>query len=169
MKVLDSSSQIVDLNNEEEINVNLFKKEIWLFDLVEFKFFLQPMYIIEEIITDCMVLDIIGYQVSLPVNWNIFIMDGSTFIYDIVDVSACSRTKFEAFIYGPKSIIYNTQEIKAVNYEPNVSNIIPSLDMRYMLCYPLNNNLWIVVSEKDGFNKYVKDDIRSIEIKREEL
>jgi hypothetical protein len=152
---------IFDNNNRplilDDIYTPTISDHFWVLDLQIMDFTLTQLMVLEEIISPTIMLRILGFEFTLPANWNILIVDPETQMLDVIELKDVAGKEFRALIFGPNKARHEQALISVVDYFPNKLNVGPSLFKHQMLCHPVAPDTWINVAPSDGYNKYLKD------------
>lgn len=156
MIISDENSYPVLVDSVETPIVTEF---FWVLDLVEKDFKLTPLMMNEELTTPSFELDINGYIIELPTNWNILLYSEETSQLDIAEISELTRGGMTALCYQHRKDRVVPGPVRVVNYNPYSKLHTPSLQKAHMLCHSLGPELWIAISPSDNYNKYLKNAI----------
>jgi hypothetical protein len=156
MLIFDNSNDAIVLDS---IHTPIDTEHLWVLDLVLMDYTLAPLLVLEEIISPSIEILIAGFQFILPTNWNVLVVDNETMQLDVVEVSELAGKEFVALVYGPNTLMIETEVITVTNYHPNYINVGPSLNKHQMLCHPISPTSWINVAPSDSYNKYLKNKV----------
>lgn len=154
MLILDENTKPIILDS---IHTPTTSEYMYTLDLELMDFTLTPLSVLEEIVAPTIDVTICGFTFPLPANWNILIVDDETSQLDVIEISETSGKDFRAFVYGPDVLRHEHHIIQVTDYNPNFTNVAPSLSKNQMLCHPIGPNAWINVSPSDTYNKYLKN------------
>lgn len=143
----------------DSIDTPLKTEFFWVLDLVEKDFYLNPLQMNEELQTPALVLNILGYAIEVPANWNVLIYSEETSQLDIAEVSDLTRGHFTALVYNHTTGKIQPGSVRVVNYSPYTKVHTPSLHKTHMLCHALGPDHWVCISPADNYNKYLKNAI----------
>lgn len=156
MVILDENTEPVLIDS---INTPLKTSHFWVLDLEEKDFKLKQLDVLEEHTTPVLVIELYGYAIELPADWNVLISSPETNQLDIAEISELTRGSFRIFVFDHiKNKILNAP-VKVIHYEPKAVLYSPSLNKNQMLCHALGPNGWLCVSPLDNYNKYLKNAI----------
>ena len=154
MLVFDGDSKPMLLDS---IHTPTSVDHIWVLDLSLLDFTLIPLQILEEVVSPAIEIQVNGFNFIVPANWNIVVYDRDTSQLDVIEISETAGREFTAFVYGPNKAKPLPVIVTAVNYYPGYANVSPALNKHQMLCHPISPDEWVVISNSDGYNKYLKN------------
>ena len=154
MLVFDGNSKPMMLDS---IHTPTSVDHFWILDLAMLDFTMIPLMILEETVSPAMEIQIDGFRFIVPASWNIVVYDRDTSQLDVVEIAETAGREFTAFVYGPNKAKPTPKIITATNYLPGYANVGPALNKHQMLCHPISPDEWVVVSNSDGYNKYLKN------------
>ena len=143
----------------DSVETPLSTEYFWVLALDDKDFKLTPLVMNEELLTPSFELDILGYVIEVPTNWNILLYSEETSQLDIAEVSELTRGNFTAFAYNHKKDRAIPATVRVINYKPYAKVHTPSLHKTHMLCHALGPDLWVSLSPSDNYNKYLKNAI----------
>lgn len=153
MKIVDEHNQQVELI---DITAPIKSEYFWALDLSMMDYTLTPLSILEEITCPTFLVEVAGVQFDIPASWNMLIYDNETGDVDLVPLCEMTGRNFTALGYGANSVLAKPLPVKIMDYKPYSKNVGPSLNKHLMLCYPINDTLWISLSAADVYSKYIK-------------
>lgn len=154
MVIFDENTKPVLIDN---ISTPMLTSHFWTLDLAEKDFKLSELAVLEEHTTPMLVVQIYGYCIELPVDWNILIVSPETSQLDVAEISELTRGNFRIFVMDHKTNKITNAPVKIVHYEPKAVLYAPSLAKNEMMCHALGPLGWICVSPLDNYNKYLKN------------
>lgn len=154
MVISDENSSPILIDN---ITTPLKMDYFWVLDLEARDFVLTKIEVLEEHVTPILVLQIFGYAVEVPANWNILVYSKETSQLDIAEISEVSRGHFTAFVLDHKKNTNLPGYISVIEYQARGTIQTPSLNKSQMLCHHLGPDRWICISPIDNYNKYLRD------------
>jgi hypothetical protein len=154
MVISDENSEPILIDN---ISTPIKTEFFWVLDLEQRDFVLSKIEVLEEHTTPILVMNIFGYSVEVPANWNILVYSKETSQLDIAEIQEVSRGNFTAFVFEHKKNSHLPGYVKVIHYKPRANIQTPALNKYQMLCHHLGPDLWICVSPIDNYNKYLKD------------
>lgn len=154
MLIFDDKNRPIVIDN---ITNPIVTSHLWVLDLNLMDFTLAPLQVVEEVVCPSIQLNMRGYEFLLPAFWNILIYDRETSQLDVVDVAEVAGRDFTAFVCGPNKFRPEPVTIDATDYVLEHINTGPMLNKHQMLCHPISNTDWIVVSGNDTYKKYIKN------------
>lgn len=154
MVIFDENTKPVLIDN---ISTPMLTTHFWVLDLEERDFKLKTLDVLEEHTTPMLVIQIYGYSIELPADWNILISSKETSQLDITEVSDLTRGNFSVFVMNHKNNKIHNAPVKVIHYEPKAVLYAPSLAKNQMLCHALGPLGWFCVSPLDNYNKYLKN------------
>lgn len=154
MLISDENSLPYNIQSiDEPIQCDYF----WTLNLDEQDFRLSKIVLLEEFQTPSLTLNIFGSLLELPSEWNILVYSPETSVVDMIQISDTTRGNFSAVVLNHKTNKVLENSIRVVSYSPSTSIQVPSFNKNSMLCYPIGNDMWIMVAPTDTYNKYLKD------------
>ena len=150
MVISDENSFPIIIDN---ITTPLTMDYFWVLDLEQRDFMLTKLETLEEHTTPVIVLNILGYIVEVPANWNILVYSKETSQLEIAEISEILRGSFTAFVFDHKKGVNIPGYIKGIHYYPRWQIHTPSLNKYQMLCHHLGEKYLICVSPIDNYNK----------------
>lgn len=131
----------------------------WILDIQDQDFMLSKLTMLEEVVGPTIWLKAGQAVFPIPTTWNVLIYSEDTAQMDIVDATSLTTGCYTALVGGMKANRPTPIELQVVDYKPEWTNICPAMSKHQMLCHPISNDKWIMVSPADAFNKYLKDAI----------
>lgn len=129
----------------------------WVLNLESRDFGLTKLEVLEEHAdTPILVLNIFGYVVEVPADWNILIYSEDTSQLDIVSIAEVSRGNYTAFVFNHTKDTNLAGNIQVVEYIMSGSVHTPSINKMQMLCHHLGRKHWVCLSPVDNYAKYLK-------------
>lgn len=156
MLISDEDTKAVQITSiDEPIETDYF----WVLDLEEQDFKLSKLIMLEEFVAPTLTVNIKGFAIELPAEWNILVYSDETSVVDMVQVSDLTKSNFSLFLLDHKKnkIIENVAKI--VKYSPSSTVRTPSFNKNLMLCSPIGESAWIMIAPTDTYNKYLKESI----------
>jgi hypothetical protein len=141
----------------DNIEVPLKTDMFWTLNLEERDFMLSPLFMMEELTTPILVINIMGYAVEVPADWNLLIYAEDTSQLDILEISELSRGHFTAVVFEHKKNKIHAGVISTIDYNPDYKIQTVSLHKNAMMCHPLGPDYWICLAPSDNYNKYLKN------------
>ena len=102
-------------------------------------FFFIPLIFLESFSSPAMVLDIGGYEITMPVDWSVAVgCSESGNDLEILPLTSLNDRGFEAFLFNPLSS-YKTEfkELKIVNFYSDVKWYFPKVKNGQLLSVPI--------------------------------
>ena len=102
-------------------------------------FFFIPLIFLESFSAPAMVLDIGGYEITMPVDWSVAVgCSESGNDLEILPLTSLNDRGFEAFLFNPLSS-YKTEfkELKIVNFYSDVKWYFPKVKNGQLLSVPI--------------------------------
>jgi hypothetical protein len=153
MMIFDENSTPTILDS---ITTPTIAEMFWVLDMTMDDFTLTNLFVLEEIVSPTIELQVDGFHFALPASWSILVCDEETMQLDVVDIASVAGKEFKAMVYGPNYNMVEAVSVSATNYHPNYANVAPSMSKNQMLCHPISPEAWINVSPSDAYNKYLK-------------
>lgn len=141
----------------ESIDVPTKTEFYWVLSLSIRDFILSKLLMFEELTVPALELEINGYNLTVPTDWNILVYSPDTSQIDIVEISDLTRGDFTALVFAHDTNKVIPGKIKVTNYKASIKVQTPSLKKDEMLCHPLGNKYWACLSPSDNYNKFLKD------------
>lgn len=141
----------------DSVETPLSTEYFWVLDLVNRDFKLTPLMMNEELYTPTFELEIMGYVIEVPTNWNVLLFSEETSQLDIAEISELTRGNFTALVYQHKKDKVQPCEVRVLTYNPAAKVHTPSLHKTHMLCHALGPDRWIAIAPTDNYNKYLKN------------
>lgn len=154
MLIVDENSQLVILDS---IYGPILSNHIWVLDLALKDFTLVPIVMLEETVCASIELKLDDVSIVLPAHWSILIYDVDTLQLDVCEISDTLGREFTALVYNSANSMYTPCNIVATNYIIEYTHVSPAFTKSQMLCYPISNIHWILISPSNTYNKYLKD------------
>jgi hypothetical protein len=154
MVILDEKNQPILIDC---VDTPVITEYFWTLNLEYRDFILEPLKMFEEITASTLVVNIMGYIVTAPADWNILIYSPDTSQLDIVEFSELTMGDFTALVFNHKYNKIEEGKLSVVDYYPESINTAPSLQKNMMLCHPLGTDMWCCISPTDNYNKYLKE------------
>ena len=156
MLIYDERTQPIMIEN---IHTPLPSTHMWVLDLDIMDFTLSPITILEEVTCPTFIINILGFEFPLPVNWYVIVYDTDTTQVDVVRVSEIAGHPHTMMGGGPDVSRVFPVSATVDRYLPRFKNVSPTLNKHQMLCHPVAPGYWISVAPTDSYNKYLKDKI----------
>ena len=154
MLILDDDNKVLML---ESIHVPTSASHFWVLDLQQLDYTLTPLEVLEELWCPSIVIEVEGYQFSVPASWNILVMDDDTSQLDVVAIKDLAGKPFNATVFDHQRNQAYGRRIRVMDYTSESHNVNPSLNRHCMLCHPIGPHQWINVAPNDSYNKYLKN------------
>lgn len=153
MIILNENTHPIILDN---IDIPFPVSHFWALDLEMMDFTLKELKLSEELTTNTFIVDINGYMVEAPTDWNILVYSPETSELDVVEFSDLANRSFSAFAFDHKRNRLVENVIVVKHYEQTTKVQTPSLIKNIMLCHPLGYDVWVCIAPTDSYNKYIK-------------
>lgn len=154
MLYFDSSNRIISVDSIYSPIIDNF---IWVLDLEQFDFTLNPMTMLLEITTPSIEVTIEELCIRLPTSWYVVIYDDEIGMMDVVQVSDLLGRNFKLFTYGFNDLMVSGTNYILNKYIPKDVCVMPNLNKKQFLCHPINGSQWICVGPTEAFAKKLKD------------
>lgn len=141
MRILTLDNQAYDLNNlPDEVDDDMRFSVLDNSDPQNPDFFFMPLVFLESFNSPAMVLNIGGYEVTMPIDWSIAVGDsGSACDIEILPLTSLNDRGFEAFCFNPlSSFRMEFKKIEIVNFYNDVKWYFPKMKNGQLLSVPLN-------------------------------
>ena len=140
MKILTLENQSLDLNTlpdqiEEDIRFSVLDNS----DPANPAFFFIPLIFLESFSSPSVVLDVGGYELQMPIDWNIAVgcSDSGNDI-EVLPLTSIGDRGFEAFIFNPlTSFKPDFTPVKVINYYNDVKWYFPKVRNAQLLSIPV--------------------------------
>ena len=140
MKILTLENQSLDLNTlpdqiEEDIRFSVLDNS----DPANPDFFFIPLIFLESFSSPSVVLDVGGYELQMPIDWNIAVgcSDSGNDI-EVLPLTSIGDRGFEAFLFNPHtSFKPDFTPVKVINYYNDVKWYFPKLRNGQLLSVPI--------------------------------
>lgn len=142
------SLDIYDISKKSEF--------FWVFDLEEIDWFLQKLKIIEAFECPTIKIKIMNKVLTLPSDWNILVYSEETTSLDVVNVHQLINQKFNIFLYDFIHHKVVDCNYRVVGYNKNEEVTAPCIAKKQMLCVPIEDKYWIMMSPTDVY-RYIKN------------
>lgn len=154
MVISDENSRPILIDNiHTPIGVDYF----WTLNLEHRDFELAKLEVLEEHSNaPLLVLNICGYVIEIPADWNVLIFSEETSQLDVAEISELCKGYYSAFVLDHKKNRQVAGYINVIDYIPMGTVQIPSINKTQMLCHHLGPNHWICISPVDNYSKYLK-------------
>ena len=143
----------------ESIDTPTLTEYFWTLNLSELDYMLQKLEMFEELTTSTLSLQIGGYVVIAPTNWNMLIFSQETSQLDVVEMSYLSHGGFQALTHNIDTGDIGGNEIVVVDYNQKDLVRTPLLNKNIMLCHHLGPKHWVCLAPTDNYNKFLKDKV----------
>lgn len=140
----------------ESIDVPTSTDFFWTLNLEELDFMLEPLEMFEELTTNILVINIHGYIIQAPANWNILVFSKETSQLDIAEFSDLARGGFNALTYNINKEKVVGGKVTVIDYIQEGKVRTPLLKKNLMLCHHLGEDFWACIAPTDNFNKFLK-------------
>ena len=151
----EQSLPIAITSIDEPLDTDYF----WVLNLIEQDFQLSNLVMLEEFITPTLTINIGGYPIELPAEWNILVYSEETSDVDMVPISDLTKKTFSLFLLNHKHIKIIENTSKVIDYCSASIIRTPSFNKNLMLCHPVGEMAWIMIAPTDTYNKYLKESI----------
>jgi len=128
----------------------------WTLDLLFKDFKLSPLTILEEYTAPALLIETGNCIITIPTNWKILIYDEGTSYLDVIEVYELTTNKFKALVYGPDCFKCQGTFLKVIDYTPSTIVVTPGINKHQMLCYPITDTSWIIITPNNIYNKYIR-------------
>ena len=140
MKILTLEDQALDLNTlpeqiEEDIRFSVLDNS----DPSNPDFFFIPLIFLESFSSPSVVLDIGGYELQMPIDWNIAVgcSDSGNDI-EVLPLTSIGDRGFETFLFNPHtSFKPDFTPVKVINYYNDVKWYFPKVRNGQLLSVPI--------------------------------
>lgn len=105
-------------------------------------FFFVPMIFLESFSAPAMVLEIMGKEITMPVDWHIAVGDSEAGPdLEVLPLTSINDRGFEAFLFNPlTSFKFDFGEIKITNFYSDVKWYFPKVKNGQLLAVPLDDS-----------------------------
>ena len=142
MKILTLENQSLDLNTlpdqiEEDIRFSVLDNS----DPANPDFFFIPLIFLESFSSPSVVLDVGGYELQMPIDWNIAVgcSDSGNDI-EVLPLTSIGDRGFEAFLFNPHtSFKPDFTPVKVINYYNDVKWYFPKVRNGQLLSVPVQD------------------------------
>ena len=123
-------------------------------------FFFVPMIFLESFSAPAMVLEIMGKEITMPVDWHIAVGDSEAGPdLEVLPLTSINDRGFEAFLFNPlSSFKFEFGDIKITNFYSDVKWYFPKVKNGQLLAVPLDD------SPKPLCAYFIKDISRQSEV-----
>ena len=140
MKILTLENKPLDLNTlpdqiEEDIRFSVLDNS----DPANPDFFFIPLIFLESFSSPSVVLDVGGYELQMPIDWNIAVgcSDSGNDI-EVLPLTSIGDRGFEAFLFNPHtSFKPDFTPVKVINYYNDVKWYFPKVRNGQLLSVPI--------------------------------
>lgn len=154
MIILDEESKAVQLDN---IHVATISSHFWTYDFKMLDYKLSPLTVLEESKTPVMVLEVNGFQFTVPCKWNIMVSDDETSHVDLVDIATLAGRDFPVLAFDHvRNRVFNVKA-KVVDYKTEGIVVAPTIHRHELLCHPISSTAWINLAPTDMLIKYIRE------------
>lgn len=129
----------------------------WGLNLEQRDFMLSKLTMFVELTTPILVMNIFGYSIEAPANWNLLIYSEETSQLDLLEISELSRGEFTAVVFNHVKNKIIPGPVSVIDYKEYGKIQTVALNKDVMLCHPLGPELWVCLAPADNYNKYLKD------------
>ena len=140
MRILTLENKCFELDDlPEQIDDDIRFSVLDNSDPKEPDFFFIPLIFLESFSAPAMVLDIGGYEITMPVDWSVAVgCSESGNDLEILPLTSLNDRGFEAFLFNPLSS-YKTEfkELKIVNFYSDVKWYFPKVKNGQLLSVPI--------------------------------
>ena len=140
MKILTLENQSLDLNTlpdqiEEDIRFSVLDNS----DPANPDFFFIPLIFLESFSSPSVVLDVGGYELQMPIDWNIAVgCSDSGNAIEVLPLTSIGDRGFEAFLFNPHtSFKPDFTPVKVINYYNDVKWYFPKVRNGQLLSVPI--------------------------------
>ena len=161
MKILTLEDQPLDLNTlpeqiEEDIRFSVLDNS----DPSNPDFFFIPLIFLESFSSPAVVMEILGNEVMMPVDWHLAVGDRNTGNdLEVLPLTSLNDRGFDAFLFNPlKSYQADYAEVKITNFYNDVKWYFPKMKNGQLLSVPITEG------ENPMCAFFVKDISRQLEM-----
>jgi len=140
MRILTLDNKSYNLNNlpdelEEDLRFSVLDNS----DVNEPDFFFIPLIFLESFSSPAIVMDIMGHEVMMPVDWHMAVGDIESFNdLEIFPLTSLIDIVFDAFLFNPlKSYQAEYAEFKITNFYNDVKWYFPKMKNGQLLSVPI--------------------------------
>jgi hypothetical protein len=102
-------------------------------------------------------MNILGYSIEVPTNWNLLCYSEETSQLDILEISEISRGIFTIMVFDHKKNRIVPGQPTFLDYKDNQKFQTVSLNKNVMICHALGPDYWLCIAPSDNYNKYLKN------------
>lgn len=143
----------------DSIDVPTYTEYFWGLNVQEMDYMLNPLTMFEELTTATLELEILGYVIIAPANWNLLIFSEETSQLDVVELSTLPRGGFKALVYDHTVDKIIAGKVNVVEWKPESLVRTPLFPKHIMLCHHLGPRYWACLSPSDIYNKFLKNKV----------
>ena len=161
MRILTLDNTSYNLNNlPEELEEDLRFSVLDNSDVDNPDFFFIPLIFLESFSSPAVVMEILGNEVMMPVDWHLAVGDRNTGNdLEVLPLTSLNDRGFDAFLFNPlKSYQADYAEVKITNFYNDVKWYFPKMKNGQLLSVPITDG----PNPKCAF--FVKDISRQSEI-----
>ena len=161
MRILTLDNTSYNLNNlPEELEEDLRFSVLDNSDVENPDFFFIPLIFLESFSSPAVVMEILGNEVMMPVDWHLAVGDRNTGNdLEVLPLTSLNDRGFDAFLFNPlKSYQADYAEVKITNFYNDVKWYLPKLKNGQLLSSPITEG------ENPMCAFFVKDISRQLEM-----
>ena len=161
MRILTLDNTSYNLNNlPEELEEDLRFSVLDNSDVENPDFFFIPLIFLESFSSPAVVMEILGNEVMMPVDWHLAVGDRNTGNdLEVLPLTSLNDRGFDAFLFNPlKSYQADYAEVKITNFYNDVKWYFPKMKNGQLLSVPISEG------ENPMCAFFVKDISRQLEM-----
>ena len=142
MRILTLDNTSYNLNNlPEELEEDLRFSVLDNSDVENPDFFFIPLIFLESFSSPAVVMEILGNEVMMPVDWHLAVGDRNTGNdLEVLPLTSLNDRGFDAFLFNPlKSYQADYAEVKITNFYNDVKWYFPKIKTGQLLSIPITN------------------------------
>ena len=140
MRILTLDNQCFSLNNlpdeiEDDIRFSILDNS----NPQDPDFYFVPLIFIESFSAPAMVMEIMGKEIMMPVDWSLAVGDSETGMdLEVLPLTSINDRGFEAFLFNPlSSYKFDFGDIKITNFYNDVKWYFPKMKNGQLLSVPI--------------------------------
>ena len=112
-------------------------KHAWYYDAILNDFVLRPLLMLEETTGPVVVMRINGFELRVPANWYILLVDEETKMVDTIQVSRAAGSGYKAYMMHPDIGRCEFAPVQLLDLSPEESIVHLVVAKQQLVCHPV--------------------------------
>lgn len=112
-------------------------KFAWYYDAMMNDFMLRPLLMLEETTGPTVIVRINGFELKIPANWFILLVDEETKMVDTISINRASGSGYKAFMMHPSLNNFELASVQLLDLQPEEAIVHLVIARQQLVCHPV--------------------------------